>query len=76
MSQPDLFRMPQKAWNAGRLIGPRAPLKSKHIRAIRQQLKTLGRKRDLAMFNCALDTKQTTARPVLLRPRCAKSRFA
>jgi hypothetical protein len=45
--------MPRKPWNAGRLIGPKAPLKPKYIWAIRQQLKTLGRKRDLAMFNCA-----------------------
>jgi hypothetical protein len=40
MRQPDLFRVPQKPWNAGRLIGPKAPLKPKHIRAIRQQLET------------------------------------
>lgn len=57
MRQPDLFRSPQKPWNAGRLIGPKAPLKSKHIWAIRQQLKADGQIRDLAMFNCALDAK-------------------
>lgn len=57
MRQPDLFRVPQKPWNAGRLIGPKAPLKPKHIWAIRQQLKTNAQVRDLAMFNCALDAK-------------------
>ena len=57
MSQPDLFRPPSKPWNAGRLIGPKAPLKPKPIWAIRQQLKTLGGIRDLALFNCALDAK-------------------
>ena len=57
MRQPDLFSIPQKPWNAGRLIGPKAPLKPKHIWAIRQQLKTNGQIRDLAMFNCALDAK-------------------
>lgn len=57
MRQPDLFIPTQRPWNAGRLIGPKAPLKPKHIWAIRQQLKTLGRTRDLAMFNCALDAK-------------------
>lgn len=57
MRQPDLFRSTQKPWNAGRLIGPKAPLKPKHIWAIRQQLKTNGQIRDLAMFNCALDAK-------------------
>jgi integrase len=69
MSQPDLFRLPQKPWNAGRLIGPKAPLKPKHIWAIRQQLKTLGRKRDLAMFNCALDSKLRACDLVRLRLR-------
>jgi len=57
MRQPDLFRLPRKPWNAGRLIGPKAPLKPKHIWAIRQQLKTNAQVRDLAMFNCALDAK-------------------
>lgn len=57
MSQPDLFRTPRRPWNAGRIIGPKAPLKPKHIWAIRQQLKTNGRCRDLAMFNCAIDAK-------------------
>lgn len=57
MSQPDLFRLPVKPWNTGRLIGPKPPLKPKHIWAIRQQLKNARRLRDLAMFNCAIDTK-------------------
>jgi integrase len=57
MRQQDLFRLPNKPWNAGRLIGPKAPLKPKHVWAIRQQLKTFRRVRDLAMFNCALDAK-------------------
>lgn len=57
MRQPDLFRLPHKPWNAGRLIGPKAPLKPKHIWAIRQQLKTNDEVRDFAMFNCALDAK-------------------
>ncbi|HEX7943290.1 MAG TPA: tyrosine-type recombinase/integrase [Phenylobacterium sp.] len=56
MRQPDMFRVPKKPWNAGR-IGPKAPLKPKYIWAIRQQLKTNGRRRDLAMFNCAIDAK-------------------
>jgi integrase len=57
MRQQDLFRLPTSPWNAGRVIGPKAPLKPKHIWAIRQQLKTTRRVRDLAMFNCALDAK-------------------
>lgn len=31
MGQPDLFRMPRRPWNAGRMIGAKAPLKPKHI---------------------------------------------
>lgn len=57
MGQPDLFRMPRKPWNAGRMIGAKAPLKPKHIWAIRQHLKSVGAVRDLAMFNIALDAK-------------------
>jgi integrase len=67
MPQPDLFRTPQKPWNAGRLVGPKAPLKPKHIWAIRQQLESLARVRDLAMFNCALDAKLRACDLVKLR---------
>jgi hypothetical protein len=48
LRQEDLFSLPRKPWNVGRLIGPKAPLKPKHIWAIRQQLKVTKRVRDLA----------------------------
>lgn len=57
MAQIDLFRMPKKPWNSGRIIGAKPPLKPKHIWGIRQQLRTAGKVRDLALFNCALDAK-------------------
>ena len=57
MGQLDLFRIPRKPWNAGRMTGAKAPLKPKHIWAIRQHLKSVGSIRDLAMFNIALDAK-------------------
>jgi integrase len=57
MAQLDLFRPPARPWNTGRMIGPKPPLKPKHIWAIRHQLKTGGRVRDLALFNCAIDAK-------------------
>lgn len=57
MAQPDLFCSPRKPWNDGRLIGAKPPLKPRHIWAIRQQLKNGRRIRDLALFNCAIDTK-------------------
>jgi integrase len=47
----------RQPWNRGRIIGPKPPLKPKHIWAIRQQLKTAGEVRDLALFNCAIDAK-------------------
>jgi len=67
MPQQDLFRLPKKPWNTGRLIGPKAPLKPKHVWAIRQQLKTTRRVRDLALFNCALDAKLRACDLVKLR---------
>ena len=67
MRQPDLFKLPQKPWNAGRIIGPKAPLKPKHIWSIRQQLKTSRHVRDLALFNCALDAKLRACDMVKLR---------
>lgn len=55
--QRDLFRLPRTPWNSGRLIGPKAPFKPKYVWAIRQQLKSGKRLRDLALFNCAIDAK-------------------
>jgi integrase len=57
MAQLDLFRPTAKPWNTGRIIGPKPPLKPKHVWAIRQQLKTARRIRDLALFDCAIDAK-------------------
>ncbi|MET3892696.1 hypothetical protein ABIE41_003772 [Bosea sp. OAE506] len=57
MRQSDLFIAPRRPSNAGRLIGPKAPLKPNRVWAIRQQLKMSKRVRNLAMFNGALDAK-------------------
>jgi integrase len=57
MPQFDLFRVPPRPWNSGRMIGPKPPLKPKHIWAIRHHLKTAQRARDLALFTCAIDSK-------------------
>lgn len=57
MAQYDLFLPPKRPWNTARIIGPKPPFKPKHIWGIRQQLKANGRMRDLAMFNCAIDSK-------------------
>jgi len=45
------------AWNRGRLMGAKPPLKPRHIWSIRTRLELERRVRDLAMFNCAIDTK-------------------
>jgi integrase len=39
------------------LIGPKPPLQPKHVWAIRTRLQIAGRKRDLALFNLAIDSK-------------------
>jgi len=57
MPQLDLFRSPPRPWNMGRIIGPKPPFKPKHVWAIRQQLKTSKRVRDLALFDCGIDAK-------------------
>jgi hypothetical protein len=44
-------------WNKGRLIGQKRPLKPKDVWAIRVRLQLEGRKRDLALFNLAIDSK-------------------
>tara|TARA_R110002012_G_scaffold85709_3_gene213609 strand:- start:1899 stop:2537 length:639 start_codon:yes stop_codon:yes gene_type:complete len=44
-------------WNKGRLIGQKRPLKPKDVWGIRVRLEINGSKRDLALFNLAIDSK-------------------
>src|SRR4051812_12731483 len=44
-------------WNKGRLIGQKRPLKPKEVWTIRVRLQLEGRKRDLALFNLAIDSR-------------------
>jgi integrase len=44
-------------WNEGRLTGQKRPLKPKDVWAIRVRLQLQRRKRDLALFNLAIDSK-------------------
>ena len=44
-------------WNKGKLIGAKPPLRQKHVWAIRPMLQVERSKRDLAMFNLAIDSK-------------------
>jgi integrase len=47
----------REPWNKGRLIGQKRPLKPKDVWTIRVRLQLEGRKRDLAMFSLAVDSK-------------------
>src|SRR4030081_1081985 len=47
----------RRIWNKGKLIGAKPPLRPKHVWSIRTKLQLQGRKRDLAMFNLAIDSK-------------------
>ncbi len=51
---PTSTRVP---WNRGRIVGPKPPLKPKHIWALRTRLQLANRTRDLALFNLAVDSK-------------------
>jgi integrase len=47
----------REAWNKGRLLGQKPPLKPKEIWSIRIRLQLADHARDLALFNLALDSK-------------------
>ena len=47
----------REPWNNGKLIGAKPPLRPKHVWSIRTELRIEGRRRDLAMFNLAIDSK-------------------
>src|SRR4051812_47648904 len=46
-----------QAWNKGKLIGAKPPLRAKHVWSIRTKLQLEGEIRDVAMFNVAIDSK-------------------
>jgi integrase len=47
----------RQPWNKGKSVGPKPPLKIEHVQAIKLRLRMADRKRDLAMFCLALDSK-------------------
>jgi hypothetical protein len=55
------------AWNKGRLVGQKRPLRPREVWAIRVRLQMKRRKRDLAMFNLAIDSKLRSCDLVSLR---------
>lgn len=44
-------------WNRGKLVGQKAPLKPQEVWAIRVRLEIAEKRRDLALFNLAVDSK-------------------
>jgi integrase len=48
---------PRRAWNKGKLTGPKPPLRPGHVWLIRAKLQLEKRTRDLALFNLAIDSK-------------------
>lgn len=57
------------AWNKGRLLGQKPPLKPKEIWSLRIQLQLADKARDLALFNLAIDSKLRGCDLVSLRVR-------
>jgi integrase len=44
-------------WNKGKIVGAKPPLRPSHVWSIRTKLQMEGRKRDLALFNLAIDSE-------------------
>jgi len=61
---PNAHRGP---WNKGKLIGPKPPLRPKHVWSIRTKLQLEKKSRDLALFNLAIDSKLRGCDVVALR---------
>ena len=66
-------RLARTPWNKGRLIGQKRPLKPKDVWAIRVRLQLEQRKRDLALFNLAIDSKLRGCDLVRLRMKTRRS---
>ena len=57
------------AWNKGRLLGQKPPLKPKEIWSLRIRLQLADKGRDLALFNLAIDSELRGCDLVSLRIR-------
>jgi hypothetical protein len=54
---PSLVGFAKAPWNKGRLIGQKHPLRPREVWAIRVRIQLEKRRRDLALFNLAIDSK-------------------
>jgi integrase len=57
----------RRPWNKGLLIGQKKPLELKHVWSIRVRLELAGSRRNLAIFNLAIDSKLRACDLVKLR---------
>src|SRR5258705_6596861 len=57
----------QRPWNRGLLVGQKKPLEPKHVWSIRVRLEIARSRRDLAIFNLAIDSKLRACDLVKLR---------
>jgi integrase len=69
MLAPTVESSRRDPWNKGKLVGQKSPLKLKEIWAIRVRLELADRKRELALFNLAIDSKLRGCDLVQLRVR-------
>ena len=53
----DLTPARRVPWNKGKLVGAKPPLRPSHVWSIRTKLQIERKKRDLALFNLAIDSK-------------------
>src|SRR5688572_13747674 len=48
---------PRIPWNKDKIVGAKPPLRPSHVWSIRTKLQIEGKRRDLALFNFAIDSK-------------------
>jgi integrase len=69
MESPKSTAAVRSPWNKGKLVGQKTPLKLREIWAIRVRLQLAERRRELALFNLAIDSKLRACDLVKLRVR-------
>jgi len=69
MEQSNHISNDRTPWNKGKIVGQKAPFKLKEIWAIRIRLQLADRRRELALFNLAIDSKLRACDLVKLRVR-------
>ncbi len=52
-----ISKYPHIPWNKGKLVGQKAPLTQQQVWSIRMKLEAAGNRRNLALFNLAIDSK-------------------